>query len=261
MWVSNPLVAARQDSTQSFSGISVLESVEDTKNEINSGGWSAGVDAVGTALDAVGMAMDPFGAILSAGVGWLMEHVGPLSDALDQLTGDPDQIKAHAQTWQNVSKELADIRTELTDRIKKDTAEWHGQAADSYRKRSEDTANLLAAAQSAAEGASNGVSTAGEVVAWVRTMVRDIIADLVGHLVSWALQVVATLGIGMAWVVPQVVSAVAKTVSQIAGITTKLVQAIQKLTKLLNKLGKGFGDVSKQLKKIEAEGNGPVGGK
>ncbi|MFD0922308.1 RHS repeat-associated core domain-containing protein [Saccharopolyspora rosea] len=259
--MSNPLVASRQDSTQSFSGVSVLESVEDTKNEINSGSWSAGVDAVGTALDAVGMAMDPFGAILSAGVGWLMEHVGPLSDALDQLTGDPDQIKAHAQTWQNVSEELGDIKTELADRIKKDTAEWSGQAADSYRKRSEDTANLLAAAQSAAEGASNGVSTAGEVVAGVRTMVRDIIADLVGHLVSWALQVVATLGIGMAWVLPQVVSAVAKTVSQIAGITTKLVQAIQKLTKLLSKLGKGFGDVSKQLKKIEADGNGPGGGK
>lgn len=55
------------------------------------------------------MALDPFGAILAAGVGWLMEHVGPLSDALDSLTGDPDQIKAHSETWKNIAVELGDV--------------------------------------------------------------------------------------------------------------------------------------------------------
>jgi len=36
-------------------------------------------------------------------IGWLMEHVKPLPDALDALAGDPDRIDAYAQTGNNVS--------------------------------------------------------------------------------------------------------------------------------------------------------------
>ncbi|MGW0890470.1 RHS repeat-associated core domain-containing protein [Saccharopolyspora sp. NPDC002578] len=254
--MANPLVAEREDSTKSFSGVPILESVDETKKAIEQGDWAAGVlGATGTALDALGMAMDPFGSILAAGVGWLMEHVGPVSDALDALTGDPDEIKAHSETWKNISGELAAISTDLTDMVKADTAGWTGQAGDAYRKRSEDTATLLEAAKSAADGASSGIGTAGEVVAAVRTLVRDIIAELVGHLVSWALQVIATLGIGLTWVVPQVIAEVAKVASKIADITMKLVKAMKALVPMLKKLGKGFGEASDALKKIKSDGS------
>ncbi|MDA3647596.1 DUF6531 domain-containing protein [Saccharopolyspora indica] len=255
--MGNPLVAEREDSTKSFSGVPILESVDETKKAIESGDWASGVmGAVGTGLDALGMALDPFGAILSAGVGWLMEHVGPLSDALDSLTGDADQIKAHSETWKNVAAELGEINTEMTNMVNSDVADWAGEAADSYRKRSEDTGKLIEAAQKAAEGASEGVGTAGEVVAAVRTLVRDIIAELVGSLVSWALQVLATLGLAMAWVVPQVVMAVAKTAAKIAKITTKLVKAMKSLGKLFKKLKDGFGDAKKALDKIKKDSGG-----
>ncbi|MDA3627772.1 DUF6531 domain-containing protein [Saccharopolyspora sp. WRP15-2] len=250
--MTNPLVAERKDSTQSFSGVPILESVNDTKQAIESGDWASGVmGAVGTGLDALTMAMDPFGSILAAGVGWLMEHVGPLSDALDALTGDADQIKAHSETWKNVASELGEINTEMANLVSSDVDGWTGEAADSYRQRSEDTAKLIEAAQKAAEGASSGIGTAGEVVAAVRSLVRDIIAELVGRLISWALQVLATLGIAMAWVVPQVVAAVAKTVAKIADVTTKLVKAMKALAPLVKNLEKGFGDAGKALNKIK----------
>ncbi|WP_372907225.1 WXG100 family type VII secretion target [Saccharopolyspora indica] len=257
--MSNPLVAEREDSTKSFSGVPILESVDETKKAIESGDWASGVmGAVGTGLDALSMALDPFGSILAAGVGWLMEHVGPLSDALDALTGDADQIKAHSETWKNVAAELGEINTEMANLVSSDTASWVGAAGDAYRKQSEDTGKLIEAAKAAAEGASEGVGTAGEVVAAVRTLVRDIIAELVGHLISWALQVLATLGIAMAWVVPQVVTAVAKTVAKIADVTTKLVKAMKSLGKLMKKLGDGFGDAKKALDKIKKDkGSGP----
>ncbi|TDD05758.1 sugar-binding protein [Saccharopolyspora terrae] len=261
--MTNPLVAQREDSTQAFSGIQIAESVADTQKAIESGDWASGVmGAVGTGLDALGMALDPFGAIFSAGVGWLIEHVGPVSDALDSLTGDPDEIKSHSETWKNISAELEAINTEMKDLVKADTASWLGEAGDAYRKRSEDTANLIAAAKSAADGAADGIGTAGEVVAAVRTLVRDIIAELVGHLISWALQVVCTLGIALAWVVPQVVAEVAKVAARIADITTKLIQAMKKLSPMLKKLGDSFGDTKKALDKIKADNtknDGPAG--
>lgn len=253
--MSNPLVAQRQDSTTALSGVPILESVEETKQGIESGNWASGVlGAAGAGLDALGMAMDPFGAILAAGVGWLMEHVGPVSDALDSLTGDPDEIKAHSQTWKNVSAELADIGAEMTRLVKADTEGWTGAAGDAYRERSGEIATLIEAAQKAAAGAADGVGTAGEVVGAVRMFVRDIIAELVGHLVSWALQVVATLGIGLTWVVPQVIEEVAKVASRIAEITTKLVRAMQQLVPMLQKLAKGFGEATGRLNKIKADG-------
>ncbi|AXB41696.1 RHS repeat-associated core domain-containing protein [Amycolatopsis albispora] len=250
--MANPLIAEVQDSTTAISGVPILESIDETSKAIQSGDWAAGVlGAAGAALDALGMAMDPFGSILAAGVGWLMEHVGPLSDALDALTGNPDEIKAHSETWKNVGTELSSISADLAKMIEEDTASWIGPAGDAYRTRGADTATLISGAQSAAEGASSGIGTAGEVVGAVRSLVRDIIAELVGHLISWALQVLFTLGIGLAWVVPQVVAAVAKTAAKIADITKKLVDAIRKLSPLLKKLTDSFGEASQALKNIK----------
>lgn len=56
----------------------------------------------------------------------------------------------------------------------------------------------------------------------------------------------------MAWVVPQVVTAVAKTAAKIADITKRLVQALQKLSPLLKKLGDNFDEAGKALKNLKS---------
>ncbi|GAA2785677.1 RHS repeat-associated core domain-containing protein [Saccharopolyspora taberi] len=255
--MGNPLVAEAEE-TKSFEGIPLLESVDDTKKAIEKGDWAGTVlGAVGTGLDAAVMAMDPIGSILAAGVGWLIEHVEPLTEALNALTGDDGEIKAHSKTWTNVANELGEINAEMANLVKNDTAGWTGKAGDAYRKRTEETATLIEAAKKAAEGAADGISKAGMAVSAVRTLVRDIIAELVGHLISWALQVLATAGIGMAWVLPQVVAAVAKVATQIADITGKLVKAMKALAPLLKSLGDSFGKAGDLLKKIKAD-NAPA---
>jgi YD repeat-containing protein len=250
--MGNPLVAEVKDSTKSYSGVSLLETANDLKSAIDSGEWaSVALGSVGTALDALSIAMDPFGAILAAGVGWLIEHVGPLKEALNALTGNADQIAANSETWKNIATELGSVGQDLAAMSQNDTASWTGQAGDAYRQRAADTVALLNSAQQGCDGASNGVKTAGEVVAAVRSLVRDIIAEIVGHLISWALQVVFTLGIGLTWVVPQVAAAVAKTAAQIASITGKLVKALKALMPLVKKAGDLFSDAAKALRGIK----------
>ncbi|WP_328457045.1 RHS repeat-associated core domain-containing protein [Amycolatopsis sp. NBC_00438] len=250
--MANPLVAETKDSTKAYSGVSLLESAADLKSAIESGDWaSVAMGAVGTALDALSMAMDPFGAVLAAGVGWLMEHVGPLKEALNGLTGNADEIAAQSETWKNIATELGSIGEDLTGMVKADTVSWTGPAGDSYRQRADDTVTLLNTAQKGCEGASSGVKTAGEVVAAVRALVRDIIAELIGHLISWALQVVFTLGIGLTWVVPQVIGAVAKTASKIADLVKRLVTALKALVPLLKRAGDLFSDAAKALRNIK----------
>ncbi|CCH31228.1 RHS repeat-associated core domain-containing protein [Actinosynnema sp. NPDC047251] len=249
----NPLVAQTEDSTKSYTGATMVESAIGLRQAIEQGDWaSIAMGAVDVGLTALGAVMDPVGAVFAAGVGWLIEHVGPLKEGLDQLAGNPDEIKAHSETWKNVAAELAAIAGDLTAMVTADTSGWEGAAADSYRGRAADTANLLTAAKEGADGASSGVKTAGEVVGAVRGLVRDVIAELVGHLISWALQVVATLGIGLAWVVPQVVAEVAKVAALIARYTTRLVRALKALVPLLKRAGDLFDDAAKSLRGIKA---------
>lgn len=257
--VGNPLVAEVKDSTKAYTGSSLLESAFELKSAIESGDWaSVALGAVGTALDALSMAMDPFGAILANGVGWLMEHVGPLKDALDALTGNADEIAANSETWKNIATELGAVGADLAGMVSADLQSWTGIAADAYRERATDTAALLDAAKQGCEGASSGVKTAGEVVAAVRALVRDIIAELIGHLISWALQVLFTLGIGLTWVVPQVANAVAKTASKIANLTKKTVKALQALMPLLKRADDLFADAATAMKKLTPGKAGPA---
>ncbi|WIX83010.1 WXG100 family type VII secretion target [Amycolatopsis carbonis] len=250
--MTNPLVAAPVSSTTAFTGIQLLEDAQSVKTGIESGDWASAVlGAAGTAMDALAVVADPFGAILSSGVSWLMEHVGPLKDALDKLAGDPDQITAKAQTWQNISQELAAIGEDLTSLVQTDLQGWSGSAADAYRQRASDLAAVLGAASEAGAGAGTGVQTAGEVVAAVRSLVRDTIAKVVSHMISWALQVVFTLGVGLTWVVPQVVNLVARTATQIAGLVKRLVSALKTLSGLLGRASKVFDGVSDALKKVK----------
>ncbi|MEV6908124.1 hypothetical protein [Amycolatopsis sp. NPDC051071] len=258
--MTNPLVAAPKDSTTAVSGVPLLESAADLKKAIESGDWaSVAIGAVGTAMDAVSAALDPFGTILAAGVGWLMEHVGPLKEALDALAGDPDEITAHAETWKNVAGELGSISTDFDAMVVAETANWTGTAADAYRVRGADIAALVGACRQAADGASSGTRIGGEVVTAVRTLVRDTIAELIGRLISWALQVLATLGLGLTWVLPQVTAAVAKTAAKIANVTTRLVKAMSALAPLMKKAKTIFADAEKALRKIDAGKTGSAG--
>ncbi|MGW4485854.1 DUF6531 domain-containing protein [Amycolatopsis sp. NPDC004368] len=250
--MSNPLVVQTQDSTKAYSGISLLESANGLAQGIESGDWAAtAMGAVGTGLDMLSVAMDPFGAALAAGVGWLLEHVGPLKEALDGLTGNADQIKAQSETLQNVSKELGAVATDLTDSVNADLQSWTGAAADAYRARAQDLSNSLQAAAKGCEGAASGVAKGGEIVAAVRTLVRDTIAQIIGHLIDWALEEVASLGLATPFVLGQIATTVADTAAHITKLVTGLVKALKALAPLLKKTGALFEDVGKGLKGLK----------
>jgi len=72
-------------------------------------GWADGaaeMDLASDGMDAVGVAMDPLGSLAGAGIGWLIEHIGFLKKPLDYLAGDPEEITAKQQTWENIAKAL-----------------------------------------------------------------------------------------------------------------------------------------------------------
>ncbi|WP_194824381.1 hypothetical protein [Nocardia sp. XZ_19_231] len=91
---ANPLIAAKEDTTDWSTGISLVSSVTDLSDAISGGSWiEVGLGVVGLGAEAVSLVVDPLGTLAGYGVGWLIEHCQPLQDALDWIAGDPAQIE------------------------------------------------------------------------------------------------------------------------------------------------------------------------
>src|SRR5205085_9767352 len=90
----NPLVAGRLNQPpDAWAGVWIAEDIELIGQGVKSGSWiDTGLGVVGASLDALAIVSDPVGALLQYGVAWIIEHVKPLSEALDWLAGAPGQI-------------------------------------------------------------------------------------------------------------------------------------------------------------------------
>ena len=133
---TNPLVAAASDTAPSaWAGVWICEDIELIAQGVRTGSWIDGsLGVVSAGLDALALVSDPAGALLQYGIAWLIEHVKPLSEALDWLAGDPAEITAHAQTWRNVATALRDDAAELAHAVRTEVPGWTGAAATGYRR-------------------------------------------------------------------------------------------------------------------------------
>jgi hypothetical protein len=167
---------------------------------------NAGV--TGASLDALALISDPIGALLQYGVAWIIEHVKPLSEALDWLAGDPGQIAANATTWRNVGAELRREADDFVRAVRLGTAEWAGAASDAYRTwaaKRDQTLQVLATGADTVAAITEG---AGFLIA-VRMLVRDAIATVVSRLIVYAAEEVASLGLATPLLVEQVTTLIA----------------------------------------------------
>ncbi|WP_067510003.1 WXG100 family type VII secretion target [Actinoplanes sp. TFC3] len=194
--MTNPLVAAPSSAGPgAAAGIAPVEDIQQIYQAVQSGSWVDGALGVaGGALDALAFVSDPVGALLQYGVAWIIEHVKPLSEALDWLAGDPSQITAQAQTWRNIANRLAGEADTLSQSARWDTAGWEGVAGEAYRAHATRRATDLQALSQASETMALITEGAGMLVGTVRIMVRDAITTVVSRLISYAIEELATLG-------------------------------------------------------------------
>ncbi|MBB1157079.1 MULTISPECIES: DUF6531 domain-containing protein [Amycolatopsis] len=257
--MSNPLVAQRQDSTTWHSGINVLDDAAGVYDGVQSGSWiEGGIAALGTGLDMLTIAMNPVGTLISYGLNWLIEHVKPLQDALNQLAGDGDQISAYSQTWKNVGQATQQAAKDLAATVQKDTANWKGAAADAYRANIGKKIDHINAAATCANTISTVVEVVGVITAAVRCLVRDMITQAVGDFIQDALEEVCSLGLGTPVVVAQVVEQVSAWLEKIGALIKKLINSVEKLRPLMSKLEEIFASIKKVLAELHG-GRGEAG--
>ncbi|WP_433360213.1 hypothetical protein ACQPZX_26325 [Actinoplanes sp. CA-142083] len=248
-----PLVAVANPgiSADPWAGVWIAEDIETILAGVKSGSWiDVTLGAVSAGLDALAFVSDPIGSLLQYGVAWIIEHVKPLSEALDWLAGDPGQISAHAQTWRNIAGSLRDRAADLDRAVRWDTEEWKGAAADAYRTWTGQQKDAVGALAGAADTMAAITEGAGMLVAGVRMMVRDAIAVLVSRLITYAAEEVFSLGLATPLVVEQVTTLCASWGARIAKWLKGLIRSLEHLRGLGAKMGEAIEAIKKLLSKL-----------
>jgi uncharacterized protein YukE len=253
----NPLVGTRVNSTTWFSGIFPLEDLDTIKHGIESGSWiEDGLGGFAASLDAITFVTNPIAAAGSWLAAWVIEHLRPLSEALECLAGDADQIAAYARTWANVAQALQSAGDNLRAAIDRDTVDWTGAAGDAYRDHMERLLAAQQALQKTADVMSTLVKCAGLLVAFVRQRVRDMVAMAVGQVVQDVIEEAASVGAATPVVLVQISIAVTDWGGRISLKLRSLVNSLRNLFPIIRRLEtlmEAFEAAIKELRRVHSE--------
>ncbi|WP_103062665.1 hypothetical protein [Actinomyces qiguomingii] len=253
MTVANPLVAAQQESESSFwAGTGVGEDISDLSQAIGEGSWVQGsLAGVGLAGDMLFTVTNPIAAGVSIIIGWIIEHVYPLDEMLEQLTGDADAVTAGSQTWANIAGAYTQQATDLRDYLAADMADQVGQAADAWRTRAGKLAGGMDAMSAAAANIAKGLEIAAAIVQFVHDMVRDAISEAIGMFFQAAAEEIFSFGLATPVVVGQISTWVADKVTMLASKAKELVNSFAALSGLLKKIEPGVSKLMKDLNRLD----------
>ncbi|MDG4806715.1 hypothetical protein O7634_08095 [Micromonospora sp. WMMD1120] len=227
------LIADVHSTRKPWTGAAAADSFQGLVDAIRSEGWVDDLLAgAAFGVEAVATVMDPFSALLANGLGWAMEYFEPLREILDQLTGMPDRVTAHAATWNNMAAELESMAADLKSHLAVDLPGWQGRAATAYQALMAHNVTGIDSLSGVSAAMAAATQAAGNLVAFTRDIVRDLIADLVARVIVWAVEAIFVVTIPV--IATQIVAAVVKWAGRILTYVAALIASLTNLTKLLN---------------------------
>ncbi|WP_089959484.1 DUF4573 domain-containing protein [Lentzea xinjiangensis] len=149
-------------------------------------------NAIGAASATVMLAIDPLGSIIGAGVGWLIEHVSFLRDALNQVMGNPEEIQANVEANKARAVELRTLAEDHKNGLATFDG-WTGTSSERFKTSMDAMYQELNDLASAVETKAKIVAIMGMLVTVLRDIVRDLISQLIGSLIGGALLAAAAM--------------------------------------------------------------------
>ena len=251
--MGNELVAEVKESETVWSGSRLIEDGFDLKEAFESKSWvSGGLAVAATAADTAAAVMDPLGEALSTGIGWIIEHLSPLKDWLNELAGDSDAVAAAASTWTNIGTKLSSCATSLDTVCSSRLAGQESLAVATFKSLQAGSASHLRMTGQLAGAISGGLTLASVIVRMVHDMVRDAIADVIGKLTSKAAIMAVSLGTAAPWAVSSVAADVSSWVTRLSKEVADVVLSSKNLKKLLDKAENLFSRLGKKWESFKA---------
>jgi hypothetical protein len=236
-----PSYAASPSERSVLSGAGILDSGSSTITALCNGNWvDAALSGVSTALDAAATVADPLGSLIAAGIGWALDHLNPVKDWFDDVTGNPESVAAKGESWANIAAGMDPLADSWQTSL--DNLAWMtGDAISSYRAQADARILTLRQLKGSSQGASEAMGVVAGIVTFVHSFLRDVLSSLVGAILSWVAETVLSLGTLIPWVCGQIATRIASVVGKCSRYITALTRSGTRLGSLLKAL-KGFGD-------------------
>ena len=204
----------------------------------------ATLSTIGIAADLVDAAVNPIKTLVSWAVNWVISHIDPLPDMLQQFTGDPEKVEAAALTWERIGDQWTQAAAELEAAVAAGLDAQVCRTLSAYKVQIGSVIETFRSLGDACRVVAQCLNILSAMVKIVYDLTREAIGDLIGTFVQSVVEAVGTLGIAT----PAIVTQISATVSKwVARITTKGKQvlngfreALKSFTKLdgiLEKLG------------------------
>lgn len=211
--------AARgEDEPSALAGLGLIEDGESLIQALQAKSWLAGsLAGLGGALDMADLARDPFGKLLSWGLAWVIEHFSPLKDWLNDLTGNPGEVRAFSQTWSSIGGSLNENSAVLARAVNEDMDGAEGVTIAAYRSHQTDMSRHIGMVGGLSEGMATSLLGVSVAVQVVHDLVRDRISDTVSSLAKYAVMEFLSLGALTPFVIEDVASQVLHSATVLRG--------------------------------------------
>ena len=180
---------------------------------------------------------DPLHSLLTFGLGFLIDLIKPLDDALKLVTGDEEQLALAAKHFEKVAADLQALSEKFAGTVEGGLASWQGQAADASRERLGEFAVGIAETGKEAESVVTLITGSAALMKTAYDLVMDLIASLIEWLIiTWlAAQAAAVPTLGASEV-----AAAGATAVQVGVTVSRVSRIVQRVTAVLTKIGRVF---------------------
>ncbi|MFJ4038850.1 hypothetical protein ACIPVB_12300 [Microbacterium sp. NPDC090007] len=227
-----------------FSGTRVIASGRALAEAVRSGDWLQGGTALLDTLgDAAAALTDPIATLTSCGLGWVMEHLQPLSTWLEQLTGSAANVAQVAAQWSTAGASMRQAGADLSRRLS-DLDGMSGASIAAYVRFAADAAQHLGASGEWAQAAAGGLSSASALVTRMQGVVKSAISKVVATAIEAMAVVAASFGLGMGYAIARVVMKVNEMVNKVVRPLRAVLGSVKALTGLVQRLRGVFDETS-----------------
>ena len=244
---------ANNDSPTPFSGLGLIQEGQALAERIEGQSWvSPSLNSLSPGGGSGSFSMGPVELLSSLGASWLLDHLSPLKDWLDQLASDPTQTENFAQAWSSVADSLQSNADDLLRSIHADVSPLDGTTVSTYSDLQSDVAKHVDLAGTCSHALSTGLTVASNLVVTVHNTISEAIGEIVSSVVDRSDEFAVSLQTTM----PKVITEVSSLSLEWANKMRRNLDDLLNSTQELAKMTKETEDLFKRLHTAMASVNG-----
>ena len=242
-------------------GLGVIDDIYRSAVAVSNGDFGGIITAIQSARSGmIHLKADPVDYFSQMAVSFILDHVDPLKNLLNDFTGDSAEVFGMSASWQSIAEALASIADDIDSTSSSAMSNMTGQAVDAYLYRQQTVAEAMRAVGENASAFSGALTDAANIVDAIHDLVRDAIADVVASLVSTVFWSCVTFGFAAPAKSVEVSAKVTTWVVTIGQIGQMLVQLLTAIKAVFDSFDSIQTGLTEQVKVIGANCTMPTGG-